>query len=103
MTENTKPAEPAEPDKDSNENTQSILDFGSALTRTPHGTVYCLTIIGQIEGHSVAGNTAKTTKYEHVLPLLAKLPLDPKFMEACDYGTLPQDIDNFPQFNDIVK
>jgi len=53
--------------------TQSILDFGSAMTRTPHGNVYCLTIIGQIEGHSTASNNAKTTKYEHVLPLLAKL------------------------------
>ena len=73
MTENTKPTESAELDRDSSENTQSILDFGSALTRTPHGTVYCLTIIGQIEGHSVAGNTAKTTKYAHVLPLLPKL------------------------------
>ena len=52
---------------------QSILDFGSALTRTAHGTVYCLTIIGQIEGHSTAGQGTKTTKYEHVLPLLAKL------------------------------
>lgn len=55
------------------ENAQSILDFGAALTRTPHGAVYCLTIIGQIEGHTTAANNAKTTKYEHVLPLLAKL------------------------------
>ena len=47
--------------------------FGAAITRTPHGNVYCLTIIGQIEGHTTAPNTAKTTKYEHVLPLLAKL------------------------------
>ena len=55
------------------ENAQSILDFGAALTRTPHGAVYCLTIIGQIEGHTAAASNAKTTKYEHVLPLLAKL------------------------------
>ena len=55
------------------ENAQSILDFGAALTCTPHGAVYCLTIIGQIEGHTTAANNAKTTKYEHVLPLLAKL------------------------------
>lgn len=73
MSEKTKPAEPTEPHKGDSESTQSILDFGSALTRTPYGAVYCLTVIGQIEGHSVAGNSAKTTKYEHVLPLLAKL------------------------------
>ena len=73
MTENTRPTE-LEKEKDGdNETAQSILDFGSAMTRTPHGNVYCLTIIGQIEGHTTAGNSAKTTKYEHVLPLLAKL------------------------------
>ena len=71
MTETTNPGQP---DRDGgNETGQSILDFGSAMTRTAHGTVYCLTIIGQIEGHTTAGNSAKTTKYEHVLPLLAKL------------------------------
>lgn len=74
MTENTKPKEPTE-DGGSNENdtTQSLLDFGSAMTRTAHGNIYCLTIIGQIEGHNTAASGTKTTKYEHVLPLLAKL------------------------------
>ena len=73
MTENTKPTEPEKEKESGNEATQSILDFGSAMTHTPHGNVYCLTIIGQIEGHTTASNNAKTTKYEHVLPLLAKL------------------------------
>ena len=71
MTETTNPSQP---DRDGgNETSQSILDFGSAMTRTAHGSVYCLTIIGQIEGHTAASSTAKTTKYEHVLPLPAKL------------------------------
>lgn len=74
MTETTKPAQPEQEVETSGDSlSQNILDFGSALTRTPHGAVYCLTIIGQIEGHSAAANGAKTTKYEHVLPLLAKL------------------------------
>ena len=73
MTENTRPTEPEKENDGGNETTQSILDFGSAMTRTPHGNVYCLTIIGQIEGHTTEGNSAKTTKYEHVLPMLAKL------------------------------
>ena len=34
---------------------------------------HCLTVVGQIEGHSLLPNTVKTTKYEHVLPLLAAL------------------------------
>ncbi|WP_295581032.1 ClpP family protease [uncultured Oscillibacter sp.] len=74
MTETTKPTQPEEEkSSDAKETVQGILDFGSALTRTPSGTVYCLTIIGQIEGHMTASNNTKTTKYEHVLPLLAKL------------------------------
>jgi ATP-dependent protease ClpP protease subunit len=74
MTEHTNPTEPTQDNDDQRkDDAQSILDFGSAMTRTPHGNIYCLTIIGQIEGHTTAPNTAKTTKYEHVLPLLAKL------------------------------
>lgn len=71
MSEHTKPAEPGQ--EDGGTENQQIVDFGSALTRTPHGSVYCLTIIGQIEGHMTASSGTKTTKYEHVLPLLAKL------------------------------
>ncbi len=74
MTENTKPTETnQENDAENNDTAQSILDFGSAMTATPHGNIYCLTIIGQIEGHMTASSNTKTTKYEHVLPLLAKL------------------------------
>ena len=70
MDEHTSPAQPGE---EKETETGDIVDFGSAMTRTPHGNVYCMTIIGQIEGHSAAASGAKTTKYEHVLPLLAKL------------------------------
>ena len=70
MDEHTNPAQPGE---EKENETGDIVDFGSAMTRTPHGNVYCMTIIGQIEGHSAAASGAKTTKYEHVLPLLAKL------------------------------
>lgn len=77
MLETTKPTDPGEPEQGKTDNgkdtSQSILDFGSAMTRTAHGNVYCLSIIGQIEGHTTAPNNSKTTKYEHVLPLLAKL------------------------------
>ena len=74
MTEPNKTTEPENTNEESaGKDTQGILDFGSAITRTPHGSVYCLTIIGQIEGHMTASSNTKTTKYEHVLPLLAKL------------------------------
>jgi ATP-dependent protease ClpP protease subunit len=73
MSETTKPSQHSENDSEAQETTQNILDLGSAMTRTPYGNIYCLTIIGQIEGHSTAASGTKTTKYEHVLPLLAKL------------------------------
>ena len=57
----------------SDQTTQNIVDFGSAMTKTAPGTVYTLAIFGQIEGHVAAPNGTKTTRYEHMLPLLAKL------------------------------
>lgn len=51
--------------------TQQIIDLGAATTKNNGSTIYTLTIIGQIEGHQVLPETVKTTKYEHVLPLLA--------------------------------
>ena len=50
---------------------EQILDVGTGLTRSGSSNIYTLTIIGQIEGHQVAPETVKTTKYEHILPLLA--------------------------------
>ena len=47
------------------------LDLGADLTKSQKGNIYTLTIIGQVEGHQVAPETVKTTKYEHILPLLA--------------------------------
>lgn len=53
------------------ENLQPIIDLGSSLLRTERGTIYVLTVVGQIEGHQLLPASVKTTKYEHVLPLLA--------------------------------
>lgn len=53
------------------EEREQVLELGSDMTRSSKGNIYTLTIIGQVEGHQVAPDTVKTTKYEHVLPLLA--------------------------------
>ncbi len=50
---------------------QPIVDLGSSLIQSKRGTIYVLTIVGQIEGHQLLPCNSKTTKYEHVLPLLA--------------------------------
>ena len=54
-----------------NAGSQSILEFGSSLIQSKRGTIHVLTIVGQIEGHQVLPPTSKSTKYEHVMPLLA--------------------------------
>lgn len=59
------------------EDRQQVKDFGSAVTKTEHGTIYTLTIIGQVEGHQILPETVKTTKYEHILPLLASIEESP--------------------------
>ena len=48
---------------------KEIVQTGSASL----GGIHCLTIVGQIEGHQLLGDDAKTTKYEHVLPTLAAI------------------------------
>lgn len=50
---------------------EQVIELGSDITRSKKGNIYTLTIIGQVEGHQVLPETVKTTKYEHVLPLLA--------------------------------
>ncbi|MBQ9980011.1 MAG: ATP-dependent Clp protease proteolytic subunit [Oscillospiraceae bacterium] len=46
-----------------------ITDLGASAS----GGIQCLSIIGQIEGHQILGENTKTTKYEHVMPLLAAI------------------------------
>ena len=50
---------------------EQIVELGSDVTKSSKGNIYTLTIIGQVEGHQVLPETVKTTKYEHILPLLA--------------------------------
>jgi len=52
---------------------QHIIEMGSTTAKSSRGNIQCLTIVGQIEGHSLLPSTTKTTKYEHVLPQLAAI------------------------------
>ncbi len=72
MQEETKITEQTQDEQDKSLY-QPLIDMGAVAVRTEKGTVYCLTIVGQIEGHMVLPNTTKSTKYEHTLPLLAAL------------------------------
>ena len=53
------------------EEREQVIELGSDITKSAQGNIYTLTIIGQVEGHQIAPDNVKTTKYEHVLPLLA--------------------------------
>lgn len=53
------------------EEREQLVELGTDLSKTKNGNIYTLTIIGQVEGHQVLPETVKTTKYEHILPLLA--------------------------------
>ena len=57
---------------------EDIEDLGTVtLTRGGH-VIHCLTVIGQIEGHTEAPQGQKTTKYEHVIPQLVAVQEDPR-------------------------
>lgn len=82
MTEETKAADTAQEseqlqncdaDNSMEERQQQAVDMGSATVTTKYGTVHTLTIVGQVEGHQLLPSNSKSTKYEHVLPLLTSV------------------------------
>ena len=51
---------------------QEIEKFG----QLQENGILIMTIVGEIEGHQLSAQNAKTTKYEHMIPLLAKAEQD---------------------------
>ena len=54
-----------------------ITDSGIVPATKGRHAIYCLTVIGTIEGHSLAPDSQKSTKYEHVIPQLVDIEEDP--------------------------
>lgn len=54
-----------------------ITDSGIVPATKGRHAIYCLTVIGTIEGHSLAPDNQKSTKYEHVIPQLVDIEEDP--------------------------
>ncbi|GIP33129.1 translocation-enhancing protein TepA [Paenibacillus sp. J2TS4] len=48
----------------------NIQQLGQTTTPAMESNIYCLTIIGQVEGHMILPPQNKTTKYEHLIPQL---------------------------------
>ncbi len=57
---------------------ERIEDSGSVLAERDGSVIHCLTIVGQIEGHYILPQNNKTTKYEHVIPLLVSIDESPQ-------------------------
>ncbi len=58
--------------------TEMIREMGSRSISDGKNRIYCLTIIGEIEGHNVLPEQNKTTKYEHVIPQLVEIEENPE-------------------------
>ncbi|MBE7010034.1 MAG: peptidase S14 [Ruminococcaceae bacterium] len=61
---------------ESEENMQNIKDFGMTDIQNSRGKIHCLSIVGQVEGHMLLPSQNKSTKYEHVIPLLVSVEQD---------------------------
>ncbi|WP_308639300.1 ClpP family protease [Paenibacillus silvisoli] len=48
----------------------TIQQLGQTATPQSESNIFCMTIIGQVEGHLVLPPQNKTTKYEHLIPQL---------------------------------
>ncbi len=66
-----------------NHETETVLDniekSSSVAVKTREESIYCLSIIGQIEGHYILPEGQKATKYEQIIPLLVSIEENPDF------------------------
>lgn len=74
------PAEnPEQEERDeATEQWDKVVESGSVVASKGRHVIHCLTIIGQIEGHTALPSQNKTTKYEHVIPQLVAIEEDPQ-------------------------
>ena len=66
------PPQPTPPDPTINYGMPSVLQ-----AMAPKSSIHCITIVGQIEGHIILPPHNKTTKYEHIIPMLVAIEESP--------------------------
>ena len=59
-----------------NKQLDAIKELGSVEAVNGKHKIFCLTIIGEIEGHNILPEQSKTTKYEHVIPQVVAVEQD---------------------------
>lgn len=85
-TNNNEPANPFlfsgnENNKDDNEadqNIENVNEVGSMADIDPVKEICFISIIGEIEGHTSLPPQSKTTKYEHIIPMIIGAEMDPQ-------------------------
>ncbi len=55
---------------------ERIEEMSAVEVKSGKGKISCISIIGEIEGHTVLPPQSKTTKYEHMLPELVRIEED---------------------------
>ena len=80
---NTENASPATKNEAANRETEQVLETidrsASVAVKNRDETIYCLSVIGQIEGHYVLPEGQKATKYEQLIPLLVSVEENHEF------------------------
>jgi ATP-dependent protease ClpP protease subunit len=82
MTDITMQNRAQQPDPNEDKKKGSVLDniqqLGQTTTPVLESNIFCISIIGQVEGHMVLPPQNKTTKYEHIIPQLVAAEQNPK-------------------------
>ena len=61
-----------------NDELEYIEKSGAVKACGKSGGIHCISIVGQIEGHYILPPDQKSTKYEHIIPLLVSIEQDPE-------------------------
>lgn len=63
-------------DGSNNNKDEKIRDMAAVSVESDDNRIYCMSIIGEIEGHTILPPQSKTTKYEHIIPELVRVEED---------------------------
>lgn len=86
MNNNSEPVNPflfsGNEDNNNNENSEqpmeNVKQMGSVTDISPVKDICFISIIGEIEGHTALPPQSKTTKYEHIIPMVIGAEMDPQ-------------------------
>ncbi|WP_438432505.1 ClpP family protease [Gorillibacterium sp. sgz500922] len=75
-SEQTPPEQPEDPRR--SPTLENIQQLGQINVPTVESNIFCMSVIGQVEGHMILPPQNKTTKYEHLIPQLVAAEQNPR-------------------------